>query len=196
MMEDEKYLTEVESMQLITSMINKAKNRFRENGFLYLLWGWVVLFCCIIQFISQAVFHYSHGYFVWLLTWVVLIYQIFYLRKNKKTMEVRTYADEITGSIWITFVVVLFIGIFICMQYGHPYMSNSFILLFYGIPVFLSGAILKFWPLIFGGIFCWMPAIISPFVPFQYGTLLIAAAVSGAWIVPGYFLRIKYKKEN
>lgn len=33
-----------DSLQLIDQMINQAKNRFSENGFLYLLWGWLILF--------------------------------------------------------------------------------------------------------------------------------------------------------
>ena len=32
-----------QSLNLIESMINKARNRFSENGHLYLLWGWVIL---------------------------------------------------------------------------------------------------------------------------------------------------------
>lgn len=40
-MQVEKQLSEIESIQLITTMINRAKNRFRENGFLYLPGGWV-----------------------------------------------------------------------------------------------------------------------------------------------------------
>ena len=40
-----------ESLAIIESMINKAKNQFSENGHLYLLWGWAVFVCSIAQFI-------------------------------------------------------------------------------------------------------------------------------------------------
>jgi len=40
-----------EALQLIESMINKAQNRFGENGTLYLLWGWV-LFPFALQYDS------------------------------------------------------------------------------------------------------------------------------------------------
>ena len=36
-----------QSLQLIEGMINKAKNRFPKNGFLYLLWGWVIMISAI-----------------------------------------------------------------------------------------------------------------------------------------------------
>lgn len=36
-------MTEKESLELITSMINKAKNKVTESGALYLFWGWLIL---------------------------------------------------------------------------------------------------------------------------------------------------------
>ena len=42
-----------DSLLLIDSMINQAKNRFSENGFLYLLWGWVIFACAIFHFVAS-----------------------------------------------------------------------------------------------------------------------------------------------
>jgi hypothetical protein len=36
-------MSETESLRLISSMINKAKNGFSESGTLYLLWGWLTM---------------------------------------------------------------------------------------------------------------------------------------------------------
>jgi hypothetical protein len=36
-------MSETESLRLISSMINKAKNDFSESGTLYLLWGWLTM---------------------------------------------------------------------------------------------------------------------------------------------------------
>ena len=43
---------EQNSLALIQSMINKAKNNFSESGTLYLVWGIVVFICSIIQFVG------------------------------------------------------------------------------------------------------------------------------------------------
>ena len=51
-MQDEN-ITQQQSLVIIESMINKAKNQFSENGFAYLLWGWVILFCSVSQFVLQ-----------------------------------------------------------------------------------------------------------------------------------------------
>lgn len=63
-MPDQKVLTEKESLEIISSMINKAKNSFAERGYLYLLWGWVILGCCITQFVLQHFFNYANASFV------------------------------------------------------------------------------------------------------------------------------------
>lgn len=194
-MKDQNSMTEKESLELITSMINRAKNSFGENGFLYLVWGWAILIFCLIQFVSQVIFGYEKGYYVWILTWVIAIYNVFYIKKKKKKRNVRTYTDEINSSIWISFLISIFILMFICIQFKHPGMIYPVLLVMYGIPIFLSGKLMKFTPLVLGGIFCWLLGIAGPFVPVEYGVLLIALALIGAWIIPGYLLRSRHHQE-
>jgi len=70
------------------------------------------------------------------------------------------------------------------------------VLVLYGMPTFLSGIILKFRPLIWGGIGCWLLSLVSMFIPFEFYMLLLGAGVIIAWIIPGYLLQSKYKKQN
>lgn len=185
-----------ESLQLISSMINRAKNRFSETGTLYLLWGWVIFICCATQFILQYFFKSPYAYYIWFLSWAALIYQVIFLAKKKKNAKVRTYTGEILGYVWLTFTVCIFITVFILeIQKAYPSI-NAVILVLYGVPTFLSGKILKFPALATGGICCWLLAIVTPFVPLEFQQLLLAAAVVVAWIIPGYLLRSKFKKEN
>lgn len=60
-MNSEIKMSEAESMQLITSMINKAKNFYGETGLFYLIWGWVILFCCLTSFVTVYFFKYENG---------------------------------------------------------------------------------------------------------------------------------------
>ena len=63
-------------------------------------------------------------------------------------------------------------------------------------PVFLTGVIVRFKPLIIGGIACWILCIISTFIKnYDYQFLLIPVAMLVAWIIPGYELRSKYKQQ-
>ncbi len=188
--------SEQNSLQLIESMINKAKNKFSENGTLYLLWGYTVLLCSLAQFVLQEVFKLQEAQYVWMFTWVIVIYQVFFLIKKKKRIKVRTYTDEIIGFVWLAFVACLFLTIFILGYHKQYVLIDSAVLVLYGVPTFLSGAILKFRPLMIGGLCCWILAGISPFVIDEYHFLLLCGAVIAAWIIPGHLLRIRYKKEN
>jgi hypothetical protein len=195
-MSEEKPMTEKESMELITSMINKAKNRFTESGTLYLLWGWLIFTCCIIQFVGLHFLEYDKVYYVWFSTWILLIYQFFYIAKKRKIRKVRMYTSEIIMYIWIVFVVTYGLLIFILFYNKALTCVNPAILATYGMPTFLIGVILKFKPLKIGGVCCWLLAVAAPFVNYDYQFLLMACAVVMAWVIPGYRFQSKFKNEN
>lgn len=198
-MEKETGFSHLEGLEIIQSMINRAKDKFSENGHLYLLWGWVVFLCSVAQFILLNYFRYEYHYAVWGACWLVVIYQIFYLAKRKKRDKVRTYTDHIIGYVWLAFVVAMFLmGFLFGRVLGDEYykMISPGFLVLYGIPTFLSGIILRFRPLIIGGIACWLLSVAAVFVQNEYQLLFLSAAMLIAWIIPGYLLRAKFKKIN
>ena len=190
-------LTGAESLEVIQSMILKARNHINENGKLYLLWGWVILFCSLGFFILDKILHYKKPQMIWMTTGIAVIYMLVYLRKEGRRRVVRTYTDDLVSYVWITFVVLMLLGSLIMGRIPEFYLYNyPFVLLFYGVPTFLSGIILKFRPLIYGGIICWVLAILSTFINFHYHSLLVSVAVISAWIIPGYILKMKFKQAN
>lgn len=198
-MEKETGFSHLEGLEIIQSMINRAKDKFSENGHLYLLWGWVVFLCSIAQFIMLNYFQYEYHYLVWSTCWLVVIYQAIYLAKRKKRDKVRTYTDDIIGYVWLAFVVALFLmGFLFGRVLGDEYykMVSPGFLVLYGIPTFLSGIILRFRALIIGGIACWLLSVGAAFVQNEYQLLFLSAAMLIAWIIPGYMLRAKFKKIN
>jgi hypothetical protein len=189
-----------QSLLLIESMINRAKDKFAEDGSMYLLWGWVVFICSLTQFVLMHFFKYPYHYIVWFASWIILIYQFVYIRKKLKRRRVRTYTGYILGYVWLTFVIVIFLLAFLIgrLTEGDYYIHISPILLtIYGIPIFLSGIILRFKPLVIGGIGCWILSIAAMLIEnYDYQFLLIPLAMIIAWIIPGYLLRAKYKLQS
>ena len=53
----------------------------------------------------------------------------------------------------------------------------------YGMGTFISGGILKFKPLIIGGIACWIISIIAFFVANEYVLLLTALSIIIAYLI-------------
>lgn len=185
-----------DSLNLIESMINKARNRFSENGHLYLLWGWVILICSIVSFISLYWFKDYRLYPVWFLTWVAVIYQFIYIFRKKKTQTVKTYTDDINANVWMVFIIMGGLMAVILNKNGNYQLMNTMLLVLYGMPTFLSGVIYKFNPLKIGAVVCWVLAFISAQIPYEFSFLLLAMAVVTAWIVPGYLLRSRFKNQN
>jgi hypothetical protein len=194
-MENEK-LEPVQSLKLIESMINKAKNRFTENGHLYLLWGWVVLICSVGHFAAIRWNLFDRPEWIWGLTWVAFLYQTVYMVRQKKIIRVSTYTDDIIKAIWLVFVSCGIILGLVVSKVGDWVTMYPLILMLYGIPTTLSGTVLRFRPLIAGGIICWILSIISVFIPLLYNLLMVSLAVIAAWIIPGYLMKQKFAKEN
>ena len=189
-----------QSLLLIESMFNRAKDKFAEDGSMYLLWGWVVFVCSLTQFVLLHFYKYPYHYIVWFASWIIVIYQVIYIRKKIKRRRVRTYTGYILGYVWLTFVIVIFLLAFLIgrLTEGDYYIHISPILLtIYGIPIFLSGIILRFRPLVIGGIGCWVLSIAAMLIDnYDYQFLLIPLAMIIAWIIPGYLLRAKYKLQS
>lgn len=194
-MSEEKFSPQ-DSLQLIDSMINKAKHRFSENGLLYLVWGWVIFACSVGHFLLIKLQWFKNPEIIWVLTWGAVIFQVFYLIKHKRKEKVKTYSDEIIDYVWISFgVCMLILSIAMSKTNSWQFLYPVYLML-YGMPTFLSGVVMQFNALKIGGIICWLLALLAVFIPPLYALLLLAAAVASAWIIPGYLLRKKYNREN
>lgn len=185
-----------ESLLLIDNMINQAKNRFSENGFLYLLWGWVILLSSVGHFILIKLQLFKHPEMIWMSTWLTIIYQVIYLTRKRKQETVKTYSEHIIGYVWMVFGISLGMISFILSETNNWEAMNPLLLMMYGMPTFLSGVIMRFTALKVGGIICWCLSVVAVLVAPVYVLLLLAVAVISAWIVPGYLLRKKFKNQH
>jgi hypothetical protein len=189
-----------QSLLLIESMINRAKDRFAEDGSMYLLWGWAVFICSLTQFVLLHYFKYPYHYVVWFASWIVIIWQVIYMRRRSKKKKVKTYTGYILGYVWLTFIIVIFLLAFLIgrLTPGDYYIHiNPILLSLYGMPIFLSGIILRFRPLVIGGIGCWILSVVAMLIDnYDFQFLMIPVAMIIAWIIPGYLLRTKYKLQT
>ena len=178
-----------QSLQLIESMIQKTRSGLSENRFYFLLWGWVAFTSMIGQFILKVVFEYRHHYAVWIITIPTIILAIFRSRKDETKGPI-TYVGESMSNLWLGVGFSFFIlCVIISFSRGGWYDAYPHIILFYGLGTFVSGRILRFTPLVIGGIFNWILAIIAIFVPYDYQILIAALAVLTSYIIPGHLLK-------
>ena len=193
MEKDKPAFSEQESLLLIAGMINKAQNHFQNRGFLYLIWGWTIFACSLVHFVLLHWHIIAHPEMVWIITWLCLIWQIFYIAKKRQQEKVKTYTSEIIAQVWLVYVICCALCTFlITFNNAWPIMYPVFFVL-YGIPTYLSGVIMKFTPLKLGALFCWAISIVAAFVTTEYQLLLLTATMAVAWIIPGYLMQAKFK---
>jgi hypothetical protein len=64
-------------------------------------------------------------------------------------------------------------------------------LLLTALPTFVTGIIVRFKPLIFGGIIFWVLGVINFLLPFEYQNPVSVVAFVLGYLVPGYMLKGK-----
>lgn len=176
-------------------MIDKTKHSISDKSHFFLLWGWTVFIACVLQYWLKVIMDYPQHYYAWYVTPVALAINFYFVFRDKKKEKVQTYIGEAFKYLWIaigsSFMVLAFIFSNIGWQYCYP-----FYILFYAIGTYVSGSLIKFKPLIYGGIICFLLAIIAERMDFDSQILMLAFAVLISYIIPGYLLRQQYKKQH
>jgi hypothetical protein len=195
-MEEENFSPE-QSLQIIQSMISKAKCDFEETGVSALLWGSIITFCALITF-GNYWWHQDWLNYVWVLTIAAVAPQIIISIRESKRKKFKSRDGVAISGVWISFGIAIFLFSYFTNVYNVPHVESALLIL-YGIPTFTTGMMTNFKAMIYGGIICWIIALISMYVAAPYTMLLTAAAATIAWFIPGLILRKRYlqiKKEN
>lgn len=189
---------EKDSIRVITEMIENSKSNLKDNSFFYLLWGWLVLIASVTSFVLLKM-GFSEIYWI---PWPILMFGggivsgIAGYRIGKKA-KAKTMFDTTMAYLWSGFVITLFIILFIAASGNISWqVSNVLIIALYGLGTFVSGGILKFKPLIIGGIFSWAIAIATIFIPEIYSMLMVSLSIVVAYLIPGYMLKSREKSLN
>ncbi len=185
-------LTEKESLELITSMIQQTKNNYKQEGsFYFLLWGWVIMLANFSHYYLAVHTSYPHPYVVWLITLPAAVVTIVFSVRSARKARVVSHLDRLYGRVWMGVAV----GIVIVLVFMKDvnYMHNAIIILLSGIGTYLSGSILKFKPLIYGGIVLMVASMVAFNVSVADQYLVGGISIFAGYLIPGYLLRNKEK---
>ena len=188
-------MSESESWTTIQRMIAEARQNFQDDGYFYLLWGWLVLAASTTHYLLLTFTEFAHPYAAWLLMLVGIGATLWRIKKYRQ-QPVKTYVGNLMQSLWLA----IFVGIMIALAVGGIktgfQVAYPVILLLYGIGTFVSGRLFHFVPLVLGGIGCWLIATVAYFVPFSTQLLLLALATVISYIIPGHLLKAQYRHER
>ena len=186
---EEKLMTGEESLKIISEMINKTKTNIQQGSFHLLFWGWLILICSLGEYFLMNFADYAHHYNVWFLVIPGGIVSMTYGIVNGRKAIVHTYADRLYMWVWFGFLFSFFV-LFIIHSKDLGTVS-PYIMMLVGFATFISGFIIKFKPLITGGILFWIIAVIVSFAPASIAPLGMPLAMITGYLIPGYMLKYK-----
>lgn len=219
-MSKDKTLTEQESLEIITSMIQKAKASNHEKGIAAILWGVTIAIASLLGYL-QIEFDFDLHFDPFLLIIIAIVFQIYISVKETKLNKVIKHEDTAINAVWLTYGIsilglVIYLNIVpnVFKQEGWTFVkhyinntkpdetlipfvlsSYSLFILLYAFPTLITGIAKKFMPMIVGAIITYALFILSCFIEFKYDMLLGALAAIVCWLIPGIILRKKYLQQ-
>jgi hypothetical protein len=177
-----------QSLELITSMISQVKGNLRNVSFHFLLWGWVITFCNAgMYYFFKYTEYQRYAPMVWVLCIPAGIISMIYGARSEKKAGVVTHLDRISMWLWIGMAITISPAWIFGSQTG--WMVNAIVLMPVGMATFLSGIIIRFRPLVFGGILFWIAGVVCYIVGPVEQYLVGAVAMVFGYLVPGYLLK-------
>lgn len=180
-------LTPQESLEIITSMINQAKGNIQHSSFYFLLWGWTIAIANLGVYVLLRFTSVENPFLMFSLTIPAAVLSIIHGARNSKETVAPTHLNTIHNWLWFGFGVTCVILVVFGKQTN--WQINPLILTMCAVPTFISGILLRFRPLMLGGIAFWVFGIASFLAAMDIQFLLGALAVVFGYLVPGYLLK-------
>ena len=205
-------MTEKESLDLITQMINSAKQEQKDDGVGWIIWGWLLFSASMFTWLNVQFYWFKDIALFWNVVGIcVVVYWVYRMIKyflGGIRGKVKTYTADLFSKLNSGFFICLLLVIFsmnIPIRGVPP--SKGFILLIglYGFWILVYGTALNFKPSIIASYIVWAIAFAGLFIykieptergEFQMVMLTQAIAVLIGYIIPGHLANKEFKKLN
>jgi hypothetical protein len=189
-------LTPEESFGIINKAISNFKMNYRESAKIFLLWGWILTLASFSNFIILRILHIKEAYNlmgayslgIWAVFGLAGFVILFFMeRQMTREKKVYSYLDGYLKNLWTVTGASFFVAALICIKLNIA--PPPIMLLIAGLSTTTSGLLIKFKPLIIGGILFFVFGFITTLVLNEYMALIVGAAIICGYLVPGYLLK-------
>jgi hypothetical protein len=191
-------MNEAQSLKVIREMIEVSRNNFKNDGILFILWGWIFFICVFTRFLlrvlvtTHEIAWYTNKFLLALLL-IGIVISVNYIYKRR--LAVRTYTGQILRYLW---GAIIFLNLYILI---YQIKANTDIdwlisqyMLMLALGTFVTGGIIRFKPLIYSGISFIVLAQVSIFVQHEMSMLIASFSFITGLIIPGHMLYSKRRK--
>ena len=185
----EKQLTEKESLEVITSMIARTKERYVGDGRILLMWGYLDVAVAVLIWVLVLSTHNHAWHWLWFAIPLIGYPATVVMSRNKQRARgVTTYSDKISSKLWTFVGLSELAAVCLCSVFHFGFGINCwFTLMVYSLiavplAVAIQGAIIKEGSFVFGGSLGLLIGL------FTLCCVVGRVALIGAWVVPLFIL--------
>lgn len=208
---EEKKITEAESVEIITSMISRTKDRLvKGSGNILLMWGYLIVTVAALIWVLLVTTGNSAVNWLWFLIWIIggIATPIMAKRKRMET-GATSYTDRLTSNMWSIVGLTAIASTILCLGFlfiagkDSWNMMFAFALIIVLMAEIMQGLVIKEKSLITGGsiglliglfTMCCISAHVALMATWFMPLFIIAFAAM--MIVPGHILNSKAKRES
>ena len=198
--EESNIIDENQSITVIKEMIAVSRIKLRQDGILFIVWGWTLFYVSFGGFLSRTfVMTYQINKTLSRLGYVIAaaaaLFTIYYLIKQRK--KVQTYIGVSLRYVWISFFLSTVLVNVIQMNVLHSInfqLQHPLFMVLMAFAVTVTGGILRQRLIIIGGVVFGALALTASYLGLQEQLLLEAVAWMVAFIIPGHILFAKRNK--
>lgn len=191
---------ETQSLLVIKEMIQVSKNKLKQDGILFIVWGWALFFVSLSGYIGRSfVLTFTLEDILKIFEIVppllAVIFTIYYIIKQRK--KVQTYIGNSLRYVWISlFVSMVLVNLiqFNVLKSINFELQHPIIMVLMAFAVTVTGGILRYRLIIIGGIAFGLLALIASHLKLQEQLLVESVAWIISFIVPGHILYANREK--
>lgn len=181
-------LSPQEGLALIQTVIARTREHYRHNSFYFMLWGWLI---SIASFSFFVLHHYTSftGFFLPfpILVSIGIATSVGRYLREKGRQHTETYTDFFFSRLWMVLGIAFIVVVIVSLSQKLP--PFLFALVIAGIGTLVSGMIMRFRPLILGGVLFFVAAIAGIFISNEFKPLVLTFAIIAGYLLPGYLLK-------
>lgn len=208
---EERKITEAESVEIITSMISRTKDRLvKGSGNILLMWGYLIVTVAALIWVLLVTTGNHAVNWLWFLIWIIggIATPIMAKRKRMET-GATSYTDRLTSNMWSVVGLTAIASTILCLGFlfiagkDSWNMMFAFALIIVPMAEIMQGLVIKEISLIAGGsiglliglfTMCCISAHVALLATWFMPLFIIAFAAM--MIVPGHILNSKAKRES
>lgn len=191
---------EQQSLQVIREMIQVSQKKLKNDGILFIIWGWSMFFNYAYNYLlgvivlpyplKKAIDYAGNAIAI-----VIIAYSLYYILKQRK--KVQTYIGISLRYVWFSLIACLILTSMILFNVLHVAnfkLQHPIFMIFIAFATVITGGILRYRMIIFGGIIFGILAYICSYIDLREQLILEAIAWLIAFIIPGHLLYANRKK--